>query len=226
MQSVFSICGCLFLADIWREAYATVPPGQRSRQRTGCLSRLRATKGLSAALGCHPERSEGSARGAQRCFAEFTLSEANGLSMTARTAVKAAQVRSQEKSSLQMSRRYNAKQNHLCNRRGFTAFRESTEAGGGQSVSRYCPCAAQFRRKGGGQTKRLRGDHRQGWQGSPLSYAKIPGSSTCQETYIHTERGQAADTYSVSNREGEICPVRENYARLVQQVRPLVQESS
>src|SRR5258707_15555578 len=53
---------------------------------------VKAAKGLSAALGCHPERSEGSARGAQRCFA--------ALSMTARTAVKAAQVRSQEKSYL------------------------------------------------------------------------------------------------------------------------------
>ena len=90
------------VADVWREACSTVPPGQRSRPRTGCLSRLRAAKGLSAAFGCHPEPirfaqgklRERSARGAQRCFA--------ALSMTARTAVKAAQVRSQEKSSLQM----------------------------------------------------------------------------------------------------------------------------
>jgi hypothetical protein len=33
--------------DIWREACSTGPPGQRSRQRTGCLSRLRAAKGLA-----------------------------------------------------------------------------------------------------------------------------------------------------------------------------------
>jgi len=41
---------------------------------------LSVAKGLAAALGCHPERSEGSARGAQRCCA--------ALSMTARTPLK------------------------------------------------------------------------------------------------------------------------------------------
>ena len=35
-------------------------------------------------FGCHAERSEESARGYKRFFAEFTLSAANGLSMTAR----------------------------------------------------------------------------------------------------------------------------------------------
>jgi hypothetical protein len=55
---------------------------------------VKAAKGLSAALGCHAEPNrfaqeklcEGSARGAQRCFA--------ALSMTARTPLKAAQVMS------------------------------------------------------------------------------------------------------------------------------------
>src|SRR5258708_31824514 len=75
---------------MWREACATVPPGQRSRQPTGCLSRLRAAKGLSAALAvmlspCASLRvnsAKNLARGAQRCFA--------ALSMTARAALRAA----------------------------------------------------------------------------------------------------------------------------------------
>src|SRR5712692_11876559 len=46
--------------DIWREACSAVPPGQLSRQRTGRWSRLHTAQGLSAAAGCHAERSEAS----------------------------------------------------------------------------------------------------------------------------------------------------------------------
>jgi len=39
-------------------------------------------RGRERGPGCHPERSEGSLRPASQTFAEFTLSEANGLRVT------------------------------------------------------------------------------------------------------------------------------------------------